>query len=89
MLTSFFFTIIQIQTPYKCSIYKEFFFTVNSGYELDKKFRIGARYNAMYDGKKYSDASLDHDLSGDSIYSTYVINDKFEIFGRYDHQKLN
>lgn len=43
----------------------------------------------MYDGKKYSDAALDHDLSGVSIYSTYVINDKFEIFGRYDKLESN
>jgi len=60
-----------------------------AGYEFDKKFRIGAEYNAMYNGKKYSDAALDHDLNGYSIYSTYVINDKFEIFGRYDQLESN
>jgi len=43
----------------------------------------------MYDGRKYSDAALDHDLSGVSIYSTYTINDKFEIFGRYDLLESN
>jgi hypothetical protein len=43
----------------------------------------------MYDGKKYSDAALDYNLSGFSIYSTYVINEKFEIFGRYDQLKSN
>jgi len=60
-----------------------------AGYDFNKKFRIGAEYNAMYDGKKYSDAALDHDLNGYSIYSTYVINDKFEIFGRYDQLESN
>ena len=60
-----------------------------AGYDFNRKFRIGAEYNAMYDGKKYSDAALDHDLQGFSIYSTYVINDKFEIFGRYDQLGSN
>lgn len=60
-----------------------------AGYDFKKKFRIGAEYNAMYDGKKFSDAALDHDLDGFSIYSTYVINDKFEIFGRYDQLESN
>ena len=43
----------------------------------------------MYDGKKFTDAELDHDLSGYSIYSTYVLNDKFEFFGRYDFLESN
>lgn len=59
------------------------------GYVFNIKFRIGFEYNAMYDGKKYSNAALDHNLDGFSIYSTYVINDKFEIFGRYDKLESN
>jgi len=60
-----------------------------AGYDFKNKFRVGAEYNAMYDGKKFSDAALDHDLDGFSIYSTYVINDKVEVFGRYDTLESN
>lgn len=59
-----------------------------AGYETNK-LRFGAEYNKMYDGKKFTDAELDHDLSGYSIYSTYVLNDKFEFFGRYDFLESN
>ncbi|MBE0423169.1 MAG: hypothetical protein IBX66_04445, partial [Lutibacter sp.] len=40
-------------------------------------------------GKKYSSAAVDHDLDGLSFYATYVINKKFEIFGRYDELNSN
>lgn len=54
-----------------------------------KKFRLGAEYNKMYDAKKFTEAELDHDLKGFSIYSTYVLNEKFEFFGRYDLLESN
>ncbi|MDP3352747.1 MAG: hypothetical protein Q8S44_03285 [Flavobacteriaceae bacterium] len=59
-----------------------------AGYD-NKKFRLGAEYNKMIDGKKFTDAVLDHDLSGISIYSAYVLDDKFEVFGRYDLLESN
>lgn len=59
-----------------------------AGYEVNK-IRFGAEYNKMYDGKKYTDAELDHDLSGFSIYSTFVLNEKVEFFGRYDLLESN
>lgn len=59
-----------------------------AGYDLNK-LRFGAEYNKMLDGKKYTDAELDHDLSGFSVYSTYAINEKFDIFGRYDFLESN
>lgn len=59
-----------------------------AGYEKDK-VRFGAEYNKMYDGKKFTEAELDHDLSGFSIYITYVLNEKVEIFGRYDILESN
>ncbi|MDP2089419.1 MAG: hypothetical protein Q8J84_08470 [Flavobacteriaceae bacterium] len=59
-----------------------------AGYEKEK-VRFGAEYNKMYDAKKFTEAELDHDLNGFSIYSTYVLNEKFEFFGRYDLLESN
>lgn len=59
-----------------------------AGYENDK-FRVGAEYNKMYDGKKFTEAALDHDLSGYSLYSTYHLNKEFSVFGRYDQLESN
>ncbi|MDO9261534.1 MAG: hypothetical protein Q7U08_06305 [Flavobacteriaceae bacterium] len=59
-----------------------------AGYD-NKKFRLGTEYNKMIDGKKFTDAVLDHNLSGVSLYSAYVLNDKFEFFGRYDLLESN
>ncbi len=55
----------------------------------NKNFRIGGEYNKMYNGKKFTDAALDHDLSGYSLYSTITLNDKVEFFGRFDHLESN
>ncbi|MHB1105367.1 MAG: hypothetical protein ACYCZ2_03295 [Lutibacter sp.] len=59
-----------------------------AGYNM-KTFRIGGEYNIMNNGKKYSDAAEDHDLSGFSFYTTYVINKKVELFARYDKLESN
>lgn len=59
-----------------------------AGYDKDK-LRFGVEYNKMLDGKKFTDANLDHDLSGYSIYSTYAITDKIDVFGRYDFLESN
>ncbi|MDF1517956.1 MAG: hypothetical protein RQ864_09580 [Lutibacter sp.] len=52
-------------------------------------WRFGAEYNKLNNGKKYASSAVDHDLDGFSFYSTYVINKKFEIFGRYDELNSN
>lgn len=59
-----------------------------AGYEL-KTIKFGAEYARMDDGKKFTDAALDHDLSGFSIYSTYYFNKKYAVFGRYDKLESN
>ncbi|MDP3314006.1 hypothetical protein [Lutibacter sp.] len=59
-----------------------------AGYDM-KSFRIGGEYNIMNNGKKFTDAFEDHDLTGFSIYSTYVINKKVELFARYDKLESN
>jgi len=52
-------------------------------------WRLGAEYNKLNNGKKYSSPAVDHELDGLSFYTTYVINKKFEIFSRYDQLSSN
>jgi hypothetical protein len=60
-----------------------------AGYDVKNTFRIGAEYNKMIDGKEFTNASLDADLKGFSIYSTYIVNKKTEFFARYDVLESN
>lgn len=60
-----------------------------AGYDVKNTFRIGAEYNKMIDGKEFTNASLDAELSGFSIYSTYIVNKKTEFFARYDQLESN
>lgn len=59
-----------------------------AGYKATN-WRLGLEYNQLKNGKKYSSPSIDHDLDGLSIYSTYNINKKVEIFGRFDQLGSN
>ena len=58
------------------------------GYDSDK-FRLGAEYNQMKNGKSFSSAAEDHDLDGLSFYSTYIINSKVQFFARFDQLSSN
>ena len=58
------------------------------GYKADK-FRIGAEFSQMFNGKKYSKPAENQDLYGYSAYATYIINKKVEVFGRFDHLESN
>ena len=59
-----------------------------AGYKASD-WRLGAEYNKLNNGKKYSSAAVDHELDGLSFYATYVLNKKFEIYGRYDQLSSN
>lgn len=59
-----------------------------AGYEMEK-WRLGAEFNTLQNGKKYSSPIDDYNLDGLSFYSTYVINKKVEIFGRFDQLSSN
>ena len=59
-----------------------------AGYKASK-WRIGAEYNMLSNGEKYSKPAQDHDLDGLSFYSTYVISKKVEVFGRFDQLSSN
>ncbi len=59
-----------------------------AGYKASN-WRFGAEYNKLNNGKKYSSPAQDHDLDGLSFYSTYQINNKVEIFGRFDQLSSN
>jgi len=59
-----------------------------AGYKI-KDWRLGIEYNKLKNGKKYSSAAAGHDLDGISIYSTYVINKKVEVFARFDQLSSN
>jgi hypothetical protein len=52
-------------------------------------WRFGAEYNTLKNGKKYSSPAENHNLDGLSFYTTYVINKKFEVFGRFDQLSSN
>ena len=58
------------------------------GYKTDD-FRIGAEYNILQNGETYKKAAEDKDLQGLSFYSTYNINEKWNVFGRYDQLSSN
>lgn len=59
-----------------------------AGYKASN-WRLGVEYNQLKNGKKYTSAYVDHNLDGLSFYTTYVINKKVEIFGRYDQLSSN
>jgi predicted porin len=59
-----------------------------AGYKASD-WRLGAEYNKLNNGKKYSSAAVDHELDGLSFYATYVLNKKFEVYGRYDQLSSN
>lgn len=59
-----------------------------AGYKASD-WRLGAEYNKLNNGKKYSSAAVDHELDGLSFYATYIINKKFEVFSRYDQLSSN
>ena len=59
-----------------------------AGYKASK-WRLGAEYNKLNNGEKYSAPAQDHNLDGLSFYSTYIINKKVEVFGRFDQLSSN
>jgi len=58
------------------------------GYKTNR-FRIGAEYNLMQNGITYKDPAKNKDLQGLSFYSTYNLNEKWNMFGRYDSLSSN
>ncbi|MGM5468940.1 outer membrane beta-barrel protein [Flavobacteriaceae bacterium LMO-SS05] len=60
-----------------------------AGYKVNDLFRVGAEYNLMQNGVTYKKAAKDKDLQGLSFYSTYNINEKWNVFGRYDQLSSN
>jgi len=63
-------------------------FSLFAGYKLSD-WRLGAEFNKMNNGKKYSSPAQDHELDGFSFYSTYIISKKVEIFARFDQLGSN
>ncbi|MGV8947151.1 MAG: hypothetical protein ACOH1N_12030 [Lutibacter sp.] len=63
-------------------------YSVFAGYHA-VNWRLGAEYNVQNNATKFASPADDHNLDGFSIYSTYVFNKKFEIFGRYDQLNSN
>ena len=55
------------------------------GYKFKDKFKIGAEYNYQLNNAFVED----HNMFGYSVYSTFFINPKFEIFSRYDNSASN
>jgi len=55
------------------------------GYQAKDFMLVGVEYNYM---QNYSFVQ-NHNLTGYSTYMTFIINDKFQLFGRYDNLKSN
>lgn len=56
-----------------------------AGYKFSKRYRLGIEYNIV-NNDSWND---NHNKSGISIYSTYKLSEKFEIFGRFDQLASN
>ena len=63
-------------------------FSLFAGYKM-AKWRLGAEYNKLNNATKYSKPAQDHQLNGFSFYSTYNVNKKVAIFGRFDQLNSN
>ncbi len=59
-----------------------------AGYKADT-WRIGAEYNKMENGTNYQTAIDHHNLNGLSFYGSYILNNKVEIFARFDEISSN
>lgn len=64
-------------------------FTVFAGYEKKDVFRAGVEYNLMNNGITYLKPAEDYKLSGISVFGTYIIDPKWEVFARYDYLTSN
>lgn len=52
-------------------------------------WKFAAEYNLQQNATKYASPAAGKDLDGFSFYSTYVINKKVEVFGRFDQLSSN
>jgi hypothetical protein len=94
-----------VYTPSKSWIFKAYYDTMKgkdadnittvsnialfAGYKLNDKFRIGAEYNIIQNGITYKNVAKGKNQKGLSFYSTYNINKKWNVFGRYDQISSN
>jgi len=59
-----------------------------AGYKA-KDWRLGAEYNTQSNATKYASPAPGKDLDGISIYTSYKMNKKWEVFGRFDQLGSN
>jgi len=59
-----------------------------AGYK-GESWRLGAEYNVQNNATKYASPAANKDLDGFSIYSTYKLDKKWEVFGRFDQLSSN
>jgi len=55
------------------------------GYHAKDLMHVGVEYNYIQNNSYV----LNQDLTGYSAYMTFILNDKFQLFGRYDNLKSN
>lgn len=58
------------------------------GYKT-KNFRIAAEYNEMLNGDTYKNPLEDHNRTGITVYGTYVINNRYEVFANFIEMSSN
>lgn len=59
-----------------------------AGYKAND-WRLGAEYNIQNNATKYASPASGKNLNGISIYATYKLNKKWELFGRFDQLNSN
>lgn len=64
-------------------------FSAFIGYEMKDVFRIGFDYNMMNNATNFRNPAEGYNLSGFSVFGTYIVNPKWEVFARYDYLKSN
>jgi len=60
-----------------------------AGFIIKDKFKIGGEYGLLQNGENYRDPAKGKDLKGMSFYSTYTINKRWNVFGRWDNLSSN
>jgi len=64
-------------------------FTAFAGYAFNERATLGLEYNFLNNGENFRKPFEDKSLGGISIYGSYKINNKYEVFGRYDNLQSN
>ncbi|NCC99074.1 MAG: hypothetical protein EOL95_05130 [Bacteroidia bacterium] len=81
--TRFYYDYTQSNNPLKPA--NQQLFSVFAGYKLKDKFRVGGEFNYRMNHLNVAN----HDLFGYSVFGTYGVNKRMELFARFDYLQAN